>query len=32
MIISFKTMNIKWELDEPMPGYLLKESRKLEVG
>jgi len=28
MILRFKI----WELDEPMPGYLLKESRKLAVG
>lgn len=27
-----KPMNIEWKLDEPMPGYLLKESRKLAVG
>jgi hypothetical protein len=25
-------MNIEWKLDEPMPGYLLKESRKLAAG
>lgn len=25
-------MNIEWRLNEPIPGYLLKESRKLGVG
>ncbi len=27
-----KPMNIEWKLAEPMPDYLLKESRKLAVG
>ncbi|HAC15829.1 MAG TPA: DUF3427 domain-containing protein [Bacteroidetes bacterium] len=27
-----KPMNITWKLHEPIPGYLLKESRKLAVG
>jgi hypothetical protein len=25
-------MNIKWELSEPMPNYLWKESAKMSVG
>ncbi|TDE07788.1 DEAD/DEAH box helicase [Flavobacterium sandaracinum] len=27
-----KPMNIKWELNEPMPNYLWKESAKMSVG
>jgi hypothetical protein len=27
-----KPMNIKWELSEPMPNYLWKESAKMSVG
>ena len=27
-----KPMNIKWNLHEPIPGYLLNESRKLAAG
>ena len=27
-----KPMNIEWRLNEPMPAYLWKESRKLAVG
>jgi len=27
-----RLMNIEWELTEPMPAYLWKESRKLAVG
>ena len=27
-----KPMSIKWELNEPMPNYLWKESAKMSVG
>ena len=27
-----KPMNIKWELNEPMPNYLWKESAKMSIG
>ena len=27
-----KPMNIKWELNEPIPNYLWKESAKMSVG
>ena len=27
-----KPMNIKWELSEPMPPYLWKDSAKMAVG
>ena len=27
-----KPMSIKWELHEPMPNYLWKESAKMSIG
>ena len=27
-----KPMNIKWELKEPMPPYIWKESAKMAIG
>jgi hypothetical protein len=27
-----KPMNIKWELNEPMPAYLWKDTAKMAVG
>ena len=27
-----KPMNIKWELNEPLPNYLWNESAKLSIG